>query len=741
MDVANWQSVLNCWFNLLRWKLGQPYDPSRHQRITISWSGAITHGTFRKYLPNAYAVRYGVCTNTRNRSVRPVIEDYFQHFKPSFGLAEVRRLLAEYHQQDSVWSKNVIWVGTWVFVRHVKKATPEPLKTYGCYPHIAAQAKATMGSRAQHYFDQWAFANRRSIDDGAPLRVDLFKKIASVLNPNYFEWHSWTDKMIDAACNHPWIGVAGCSGSAKTHNITGFACTWWLCNPKESSVIYCSTTAKALRKRGWSNVSRYYTTIPTEVSGPAGLGNFVDSRMLWQATKGDDAHAIMGIAVEEGDTTKVSDNIKGVHTRRQLVIIDEATSVPPAIFEACTNLYSYPEEFILIMIGNPRKRLDEFGKFCEPDSGWHTVTIEDEEWETKPQINGVKGICIRFDAEKSPNIIEGKIVSKHLPTKEKVEQRRNKVGSENDPSYWSNDRGFWAPEGISKTLFTEVSLIATDAYGSHKFTGNGFRIIGAFDPARTGDRPTLRFAAYGEIEGPVDLMGLEWMKPIVIDIDASSTVTIAFQLRDKVRRACENVIYRGQQHICNPRNLGIDSTGAGAEICDIFQQTWSAEIMRIDFGGGASESQCSHEDIRPANKVYRNLRAEMYHRTRNLFNSLQIKGVDVETAKELCNLEYNDDRALIVMASKEDYKIKYHSSPDFADSGVIETEVARRLGMKVAPQGETVKRFDDFQKQVEAAQNVYATVEYAPEEKPEPEEEGQPAMEIITFGTGLDLDN
>jgi len=49
----------------------------------------------------------------------------------------------------------------------------------------------------------------------------------------------------------------------------------------------------------------FHTSIP----GPR-IGNFVDSRMMWQATKGDDKHAIMGIAVEEGETTKVADNIK-----------------------------------------------------------------------------------------------------------------------------------------------------------------------------------------------------------------------------------------------------------------------------------------------------------------------------------------------------------------------------------------------------------------------------------------------
>ena len=396
-------------------------------------------------------------------------------------------------------------------------------------------------NRDQFFYDRYAFAYRLPVDFGCPRRLELFKRISTRINPTYFEWHSWTERMIEAACENQWIGLSGCSSSGKTHNLTGFACTWWLCAPAISSVIYCSTTAKALRKRGWANVQQFHTSIP----GPR-IGNFVDSRMMWQALKGDDKHAIVGIAVEEGETNKVSDNIKGVHTKRQMVIIDEATAVPPAIFEACTNLYSYPREFILIMIGNPRSRLDEFGKFIEPLKGWKSVTVDTEEWETKPQMNGVTGICVRFDAEKSPNILEGRIVSKHLPTKERVEMRRKALNSENDPSYWSNERGFPPPEGLNKTVISESVLEKFGASGQHDFTGQNFTIIGALDPARTGDRIILRFGKLGFISN--DKMGLQAGPPIPISINAKSTNPIDFQITEQVERECAKVTCFGNNY-------------------------------------------------------------------------------------------------------------------------------------------------------------------------------------------------
>lgn len=581
--------------------------------------------------------------------------------------------------------------------------------TYGCPEE----------GRDQFFYDRYAFAYRIPIDYGAPRRIELFKRISSRINPSYFEWHSWTERMIEAACENQFIGLAGCSSSGKTHNLTGFACTWWLCAPAISSVIYCSTTAKALRKRGWANVQMFHTSIP----GPR-IGNFVDSRMMWQAVKGDDKHAIVGIAVEEGETNKVSDNIKGVHTKRQMVIIDEATAVPHAIFEACTNLYSYPREFILIMIGNPRSRLDEFGKFIEPLGGWNSVTVNTEEWETKPQMNGVTGICVRFDAEKSPNILEGRIVSKHLPTKERVEMRRSSLNSENDPSYWSNERGFPPPEGLNKNVISESVLEKFNAYGKHEFTGQNFRIIGVLDPARTGDRIVVRFGKLGWITH--DKMALQAGPPIPISVNANSKNPIDFQITEQVERECAKITcfgnnYFGGAYSCSAEDFGVDSTGGGADLVDIMQRNWDLNVNRILFSASPSQEPCSHEDKRPADEVYNNKRTEMYFRTANAVKSGQLKGVDKETATELVSIEFDDSKAKLALMKKEDYKEKFGKSPDYADTLVMLVEMARKKGLALAAVGNTAVAVEQNSQQFSKNQEVYGNVDYAPEEEPQEE--------------------
>jgi hypothetical protein len=512
------------------------------------------------------------------------------------------------------------------------------------------------------------------------------------------------------------------NSAGKTFNVVNFACTWWMMAPWLSSVILCSTTIKALKRRGWAEVQRFYTKLNPR------YGNFVDSQLMWQNDKGDAKNAIIGIAVEDGQVMKIADNIKGHHTKRQMVIIDEATAIPPAIFEATTNLYSYPQtvpklgEFLLVVLGNPRSRMDEMGKFCEPRGGWNSVDVDTDEWETKPQLDGKPGIVLRFDSEKSPNIVSGKIVSRHLPTKERVEAARKRFGGENSPSFWSNERGFWPPEGLVKTVFTESALVKFGGFNKHQFTGRNFQIIGTFDPSfGGGDRPALRFAKLGEIVGGG--WGIESQPAIIVPINAKSTNPVHFQLAEQVRRECETVTINGQTYSCPPENLAIDATGEGGGLCDIVQRTWSPNIIRVEFGGKASQNQVSLEDVRLACDVYVNKTTEMHFRSRDALNAGQLKGIDPETAVELCAREFYDDGNKIMVQSKsrdkgekKSFKSKFGKSPDLGDSFVMLLEVAWRKGFHIMPIGESKNMMSDWEKTVATTQAVYATVDYSSEE-------------------------
>lgn len=595
--------------------------------------------------------------------------------------------------------------------------TKKPVSPYDPAVPVNRYGSPTLG-RSQFDYDRLAFADRFDESRGCPPRDVLFRRISDALVPGWFEWHAWTNKIVETMCERRWSALAGCSNSAKTRNVTGFACSWWLADPANSSVILCSTTMKMLRKRAWAEVRNYHSALAAAQGEP--FGNLVNSQTCWQYDQGDDKHAIFCIAVEEGDVNKNADRIKGIHTKRQMVIIDEATSVSPAIWKACSNLYGYPidngGEFVLAAIANPRFRIDQFGRFIEPEGGWDSVNVETDSWESKPQLDGEKALVLRFDFKKSPNITEGREVSKHLPSRHRVMTKLAALaarGGENDPNHWSDDRGFPPPEGMANTVFTESMIIKHGGYDLHKFTGSNFQIIAFYDQARTGDRPALRFAAMGEIEGRK--MGIEWIEAIILYHDATSKDPIAYQQLAQVRKHCENVKYRGQIYQCPPANLGIDVSNEAA-FADICQREWSQDIIRVQFGSAASEDPASPEDPRPANEVYRNKRAEMYFRSRTATESGQLKGIDKDTAAELCTIEYSELKTdgtckPITIQDKKEYRIKFNKSPDLADSGVGILEVARLKGFRIIATGLTVTRHEQFEKQAEVAQAVYASAD------------------------------
>jgi len=358
------------------------------------------------------------------------------------------------------------------------------------------------------------------------------------------------------------------------------------------------------------------------------------------------------------------------------------------------------------------------------------VNVDTPRWTARPfsACGGKKPVVIRFDAEKSPNIVEGKTVSAHLPTKNTVASARAHSGG-TSPHYWTNFRGFWPPEGLVKTVFSESALYKFDAFGHHQFSGESFQIIGAFDPAYGGDRAVLRFAKVGVIVVDVQWMalhapgaqepqrwGIELMPPIILPVDATSKNPVHYQLSEQLRRECESVDVGEHRMSCEPANLGVDDTGAGG-LCDILARTWSPAIMRIEFGGRPSEEPCSLEDIRPACEVYRNKRAEMFFRARGAMESGQLKGLDADTALELCAIEFDDvSKEKIVLMSKADYKAKMGESCDLADPVAMIMEVARRLGFKLAALGTTAEYVNVEEQVFKDNQAMYDPIRmYVPE--------------------------
>jgi len=504
----------------------------------------------------------------------------------------------------------------------------------------------------------YAFRINHRIENGGLGAFKHFKNAANLLWPSLI-WNPWLDKQIESLCENQWVCWAGCGASGKTYSASLYSMVYFLADPAQTSVILTSTTAKMIRKRGWPVIQELYRTC--KGGYPA---HMVDSKTTLQAVRGDDKHAIFSIPVLDGSTSKAVANIQGIRSPRTMVIVDEATDTPEAAFEACSNLQKGTKEFKFLAIGNPHSKFDQHGRFATPKNGWSSISIEDQEWETE------RGVCVRFDGMKSPNMLAGKSKYEFLINEDQIKQAQ-KYDGEDSPKFWKYTRGMWSPEGVCKTVLSESLIEKYRVMHPATFIRESNMIAG-LDPAFAGgDRCVIQLARYGDFDN--GKMGIQLERNEVIELDANSSEPVHFQIANRTRQICE-------ENNIHPSKLAIDATGEGGGLCDILAKTWSSEIQRVEFGGKASDRPVSPEDHRPSCDVYANKVTELWFSVRQWAINEQLRNMQHDVAIEFCGRMFDDEKRMTIIERKVDMKSRTGKSPDLADAVALVVEMARRLG-------------------------------------------------------------
>ena len=590
-----------------------------------------------------------------------------------------------------------------------KPKEAQPIKTYGL-PVLPPQF------HNQLMYEMQAFRIRWPLEKGGLPRYQHFRNGCRLLWP-WLKWNPWMERQCEVFCNQPFSAVAGCAGSSKTTTSVIYAVFWWLCGIQDSAVVLTSVSKQNIRSRAWNWVQKLY-------SGIEGIriGNMVDSRTTWQGTKGDDRHCVCALAVREGSTQKAVSRLQGFHPDgRMLVIVDEATDTPEAIFESFPNLIAGNWDFQVIALGNPASLFDPFGQFCEPLNGWTSIDVETDEWESTTKINGKPGFVLHFDAEKSPNVTSASDKYDFLPNLRNLEAMKKRYGA-GSPQYFKFWRGFWCPEGIVQTVLTESLLSHHRAAGTvskHIFNGNDLFKMAFCDPAfGGGDRAVIKFATCGTTEN--GSIGIQLTKAQVLSInsklkdDAGNPVPMHYQLAHQIKWHCND---QGVQ----AKYFGLDVTGEGGGLGDILMREWSPEIIRVEFGGAASEYAVSNEDRRPCKDAYENKVAELWYTVRELVISEQLKGVSAEESKELCNrlwrlkgkkieVEPKSKRKTTGDAGEQSnwgMKERFGRSPDLGDAVAGICHDAKIHGASVRLLGRTAKLSDDWDKFAKKMDSLY----------------------------------
>lgn len=545
---------------------------------------------------------------------------------------------------------------------------------------------------------------------------DRFQHIQSAIDllwnkrfKDSYMWNDWTELMMRKFCENNYTAVTGSAASWKTTTAGLYALCKWFSSPADTAVILTSTTLDGLRRRIWKEVTRYYRMEPA-------MGNLIQSRNCIQFTKGSDDAGIFGIAVDKGDIDKAIGKIIGFHARNILVVVDEMQYTSEAIVEACVNLEAGAETFQFVGLGNADDQLDPHGRMCEPENGWDSITPERDTWKTK------RGVCIHLDALDSPNVKAGKDLYPGLVRQRDIDNTIRDYGADS-PQFWQMRRGFWPPEGISRTVLSAPMIAKFKARDKAVWVDN-FVMGAALDPAFEGsDRCILRFGKCGLIdvgqkeehiepfqgEKNTSLMALSLGEIIQIKVQLSIPEPIHYQIVRIVREAC---LERG----VGPQMFALDSTGEGGGLASIFHREWSPEIMCIEFGGRPSRKPVSNTNPKRADEEYYLRVTELWYQFRLLVQNGQIRDLDNETAAELCQRKIRMRGPLIQVEPKAEMKERTKKSPDLADATVCLSELflSKLSSFKFLPQDTFTpdNRWKEFARKLDATpedEELYAT--------------------------------
>jgi len=485
-------------------------------------------------------------------------------------------------------------------------------------------------------------------------------------------WHDWLHRTLLSLCTYKTNAFTGCGSASKTFNAGLFGLVFWLADPGNTTVIFTSTTGKMVRKRIWPVIQKLYANYP---DCP---GNMIDSKTALQASKGDDKHGIFALAVREGPTQKAVADIQGMHAERILIVIDEGTDTPEAILEAIPNLRKGCSDFRVVIIGNASSKLDPHGRLSEPVDGWGNITVEDEEWETKGVAEWEidPGIALHFDGTKSPNVMAGEDKWPFLFTNDDLKRAMKAPFAEETIGFWKFTRGFWPPEGIRNTVFSEPDIERYKLKETFTFLSSRKRLA-ALDPGFGGDDCTVRTGSIGDLHDGRTAIQLEKTHYLVIRI--SATDPVEDQIVRQTRKICED-------EGIPPNHLGIDSSFRGGTLAIAFSRDWSSQVQCIECGGSPSDNLVTQEDseaAKPAKEVYDRFITELWFNVREFAVHGLMGGMDLIELRQFCrrSFESKGRPPKLILETKKEYKVKNGSqSPNEADATAILVAVAKRLG-------------------------------------------------------------
>lgn len=488
-------------------------------------------------------------------------------------------------------------------------------------------------------------------------------------------FNPYAERMFQAFCSdHQFIAFAGHSSGGKTFNPAVWAVWNFLCAPTETLVILTSTSLQASRKRIWGDVQNLWNAALEYFQGDL-PGDLISSTGTIRAKVDGVKDEKAGIVLIAGDPSKAEESIGkliGFKNKRVIFLCDEMPDLADNLTEAAKTNLRNNDWFQMVGIGNPSKLFDAFGKFCEPKSGWPSVTEKDYEWV------GVHAFVLRFDAKNSPNVIAAENGDYSNPYPGLLKWQDYKAAkeekAEESPGFYRMYRAWWCPTGSEESIYWE-SEIAT--YGANLAAGTRWHWLNpptftwGLDPSfkHGGDDAVFTISRVGE-DSETRLKVIEKRETIVINVNVNDPLP----KDEQVVMATKKIIH--------DRGLGVsdgavDVTGA-ASFGSLLRREIGDGWIPVEFGGKPSDLPASNTDKRPAYEIYDRMVAELWHVGKELVRNGQIRGLTADVIKEMISRTYELRNGKIRVQPKEEMKKVLGFSCDRGDSFFLSLFAARK---------------------------------------------------------------
>lgn len=206
--------------------------------------------------------------------------------------------------------------------------------------------------------------------------------------------------------------VPSCHGPGKSFTASRLA-AWWIAGhePGEAFVVSSAPSDQQVGAILWRELARAH--------GKGGLPGRITLSNEWYVGP-KTAQELVAFGRKPQDLSNKEQAMtafQGIHARYVLVILDEATGIPPWLWDAADSLLTN-ESARILAIGNPDDATARFAEECQPGSGANVIRIPADE-------------TPNFTGEWVPDHLRELLVSKTW-----VEERRARWGVDN-PLYQS----------------------------------------------------------------------------------------------------------------------------------------------------------------------------------------------------------------------------------------------------------------------------------------------------------------